>query len=76
MTVYSLTETTGNAGCYGVFSSEEKATEAAKAFIEDCECNNVESSAWDGFHKVIYYSDTPGEPFGCFEIWKHELDEA
>ena len=79
MTVYSLTETTGDAGCYGVFSSEEKATNVAMAFINDWGYNNAEASIWDGFHKVIYYGNTPrtyGEPFGCFEIWKHELDEA
>ena len=37
----------------------------------------AEASVWDGFHKVIYYGNNPreyGEAFGCFEIWKHELD--
>mgnify|MGYP006958158910 CR=1 FL=1 len=79
MTVYSLTETAGNAGCYGVFSSEEKATNTAMTFINDWGYNNVEASNWDGSHKVIYYGTTPrtyGEPFGCFEIWKHELDDV
>jgi hypothetical protein len=75
MTVYSLTETTGNAGCYGVFSSEEKATAAAMEFIKSWQYDNAEETIFDGFHKCIYY----GEPdaygnCGCFEIWKHELD--
>jgi len=69
MTVYSLA---GNAGCYGVFSSEEKATAAAMEFIQSWEYGNAEETVFDGFHKCIYY----GEPAhgGCFEIWKHELD--
>lgn len=75
MTVYSLTETTGNAGCYGVFSSEEKATNVAMEFIKSWQYGNAEETVFDGFHKCIYY----GEPdaygnCGCFEIWKHELD--
>ena len=75
MTVYSLTETTGNAGCYGVFSSEKNATDAAMEFIKSWEYSNAEETVFDGFHKCIYY----GEPdaygnCGCFEIWKHELD--
>ena len=71
MTVYSLTETGGNAGCYGVFSSEEKATATAMKLIkEEWEYDDAEETIWDGFSKNIYYSD------GQFEIWKHELDDA
>ena len=70
MEVYSLTETTGNAGCYGVFSSEEKATEKALEFIKSWEYDNVEETIFDGFHKDIYYGEC-----GCFEIWKHKLDD-
>lgn len=79
MFVYSLTETTGDAGCYGVFSSEEKATEAAMTLINNWGYNNASASIWNGTHKVIYYGTTPrtyGEPLGCFEIWKHELDNV
>ncbi len=72
MTIYSLTETTGNAGCYGVFSSEEKATAAAMEFIKSWEYDNAEETVFDGFHKCIYYGEP--EQGGCFEIWKHELD--
>lgn len=72
MTVYSLTEITGNAGCYGVFSSKEKATDAAMEFIKSWEYSNAEESVWDGFHKCIYYGED--EQSGCFEIWIHELD--
>lgn len=68
MTVYSLTETTGNAGCYGVFSSEEKATATAMKLIEEWGYNDAEETIWDGFSKNIYYGN------GRFEIWKHELD--
>ena len=76
MTVYSLTETTGNAGCYGVFSSEEKATNAAMEFIKSWEYADAEETVFDGFHKCIYYGHSNGEhgDCGCFEIWKHELD--
>jgi len=70
MTVYSLTETTGNAGCYGVFTTQEKATEAAMAFIKEWDYDNAEESIWDGFHKCIYYGEC-----GCFEIWRHEIDK-
>lgn len=78
MTVYSLTETTGNAGCYGVFSSEEKATAAAMKFIKEWDYADAEETIWDGFHKEIYYGRSNGEhgDYGCFEIWKHELDAA
>jgi hypothetical protein len=72
MTVYSLTETAGNAGCYGVFSSEEKATAAAIEFIKSWEYSNAEETVFDGFHKCIYYGED--EQSVCFEIWKHELD--
>ena len=71
MTIYSLTETTGDAGCYGVFSSEKKATNAALKFIKEWAYSDAEETIWDGFHKCIYYGDT-----GRFEIWKHELDVA
>ena len=76
MTVYSLTEITGNTGCYGVFSSEEKATAAAMAFIKSWEYTDVDATVSDGYHKYIYYGGLDGEPGdgGCFEIWKHELD--
>lgn len=72
MTVYSLMETTGNAGCYGVFSTEEKATAAAMEFIKSWDYGHVEETIFDGFHKCIYYGTE--EAGGCFEIWKHELD--
>ena len=71
MEVYSLTETTGNAGCYGVFSTLEKATEAAMNLIEEWECDDAEETIWDGVSKNIYYGDN-----GRFEIWKHTLDVA
>lgn len=73
MTVYSLTETGGNAGCYGVFSTEEKATGKAMEFIESWGYDDTEETIFDGFHKCIYYgSEGAG---GIFEIWKHTLDE-
>ena len=72
MTVYSLTETTGNPGCYGVFSTKEQATEAAMGFIKSWGYNNVEESFWDGFHKCVYYGEDVNG--GCFEICIHELN--
>ena len=81
MKVYSLTQVSGGTevGCYGVFSTPAKATEYAIQFAKENGKEYSEETVWDGFHKVIYYANTPrtyGEPFGCFEIWKHELDEA
>ena len=72
MEVYSLTETTGNAGCYGVYSSVEKATEKAIEYIKSWDYGNVEESIFDGVHKCIYYGTD--DSAGCFEIWKHKLD--
>ena len=72
MEVYSLTETCGNAGCYGVFSTLEKATAKAMEFIKSWEYGNAEETVFDGFHKCIYYGEN--ESAGCFEIWKHKLD--
>ena len=72
MEVYSLVETCGNAGCYGVFSTIEKATEAAMEFIKSWDYGNAEETVWDGFLKRIYYGEE--EQGGCFEIERHELD--
>ena len=70
MIVYSLTETTGNAGCYGVFSSVEKATDAALKFIKDWGYGDVEETIWDGYQKCIYYGE------GCFTIERQKFDEC
>ena len=69
MDVYSLTETTGNAGCYGVFTSIETATEYALTLFKDWDYNDVEETFYDGFKKEIYYGES-----GCFEICRHKLD--
>lgn len=77
MTVYSLSEINGNAGCYGVFSSEEKATAAAMEFIKSWHYDNVEVTSFDGFSKCIYYGKSDAyDNGGCFEICKHTLDNA
>ena len=73
MEVYSLTETTGNAGCFGVFSSVEKATAKAMEFIKLWKYGNTEETAFDGFHKYIYYGEDVNA--GCLEIWRHKLDD-
>ena len=70
MEVYSLVEDTGNAGCYGVFTTVEKATKAALKFIKDWGYDDVEETIWDGFQKCIYYYD------GRFTIECQKLDEC
>ena len=72
MTVYSLTEIIGNAGCYGVYSTKESAIEAAKHYIKDWEYDNIEETNWNGYHKKIYYGNE--DAGGCFEICIHELN--
>lgn len=69
MELYSLVEDTGNTGCYGVFTTVEKATDAALKFIKDWGYGNVEETVWNGYQKCIYYDD------GCFTIERHKLDE-
>ena len=70
MELYSLVEDTGNAGCYGVFTTVEKATDAALKFIKDWGYDDVEETVWDGFQKCIYYYG------GRFTIERHKLDEC
>ena len=74
MKVYSLTETTGNGGCYGVYSSKEKATEVALGFIRDWGWDNAEETIWNGTSKYIYYGND--DRAGSFEICEHYLDDS
>jgi len=72
MEVYSLTQV-GNmveAGCYGVFSSPEKATDYAIKFAKDNDEPFSEETVWNGFTKMVYCGEYE------FEIWKHRLDET
>jgi hypothetical protein len=59
MEVYSLTCITGNAGCYGVFSSVAKATEYALQLMREWEYNEDtwEETIWDGFQKKCYFGE-------------------
>jgi hypothetical protein len=68
MEVYSLIEDTGNAGCYGIFTTAEKATEAALKFINDWGYGDVKETVWDGYQKHIYYDE------GRFTIERQILD--
>lgn len=74
MDVYSLTEMTGG-GCFGVFSSQEKATAAAISYTKEWgyDENDIEETTWDGWSKRVYYGGG-GEAGGSFEIWRHTLD--
>lgn len=74
MKVYSLTETTGNAGCYGVYSSKEKAIEVAMNNIENWGYEEAEETLWNGTYKRIYYGEDNNA--GCFEIYEHYLDDS
>ena len=70
MKVYSLTQVSNFAetGCYGVFSSIERATQCAIEFAKDNGEEYSEETVWDGFTKKIYCGDYE------FEIWGHTLD--
>lgn len=72
MKVYSLTQVSNMAqvGCYGIFSSPEKATNYAIKFAKDYGETFSEETIWDGFTKTVYCGDYE------FEIWEHTLDEA
>jgi len=75
MVVYALVETCGNAGCYGVYSSVEKATEAAITMVKDeWGYDNVEETVWDGWQKCVYYGCVEDGNAGCFEITRHDVD--
>ena len=74
MVMYALVEICGNAGCYGNFSTVEKATEAALAMIKEWGYDNVEETVWDGWQKHIYYGCDEEGFTGCFEITMHEVD--
>ena len=71
MKVYSLTQVGNFAdiGCYGVFSTPEKATNYAIKFAKGNGEEYSEETVWDGFTKKIYCGDYE------FEIWEHRLDE-
>lgn len=72
MKVYSLTQVGNMAeiGCYGVFSSPEKATNYAIEFVKDNGEAFSEETVWDGFTKTVYCGEYE------FEIWEHRLDET
>lgn len=72
MKVYSLTQVGNMAdvGCYGVFSSLQKATNYAIEFAMEHGEDFVEETVWDGFTKIIYCGDYE------FEIWEHRIDET
>lgn len=74
MVMYALVETYGNAGCYGIFSTVEKATEAAFAIIKEWDYDNAEATVWDGWQKQIYYGCVEEDNAGCFEITRHDVD--
>lgn len=71
MEVYSLCCVDNNAGCYGVFSSMEKATARVEQLCKDWgyDKSSWEETVWDGFHKHIYFENNE------FEIWRHKIDE-
>jgi len=72
MKVYSLTQvgSFADVGCYGVFSTPEKATNYAIKFAKDNGEEYSEETVWDGFTKKVYCGDYE------FEIWEHRLDET
>lgn len=72
MKVYSVTQVSGGTevGCYGVFSSPEKATDYAIKIAKENGKAFSEETIWDGFTKTVYCGDYE------FEIWKHNLDET
>lgn len=74
MVMYALVETCGDAGCYGIFSTVEKATKAALTMIKEWDYDNAEETVWDGWHKCIYYGCVDENTAGCFEITMHEVD--
>lgn len=74
MVMYALVETCGNAGCYGIFSTVEKATEAALTYIKEWEYDNAEETVWDGWQKHLYYGCVEDGNAGCFEITRHNVD--
>lgn len=72
MKVYSVTELSNS--CMGVYSSLDKATEAAFEFIQNNGYQEVEETVWTGF-KSIYYQDNNGIGY-CIEIWSHNIDNS
>ena len=72
MVLYSVTQVGNMAdvGCYGVFSSLQKATNYAIEFAQEYGNTFSEETAWDGFTKTVYCGDYE------FEIWAHVLDET
>lgn len=71
MEVYSLTQVGGMAdiGCYGVFSSQEKAIEYAIAFAKSNSKSSTEALIWDGHTKMVFCGEYE------FEIWVHYIDD-
>lgn len=72
MKVYSLTQVCREVeiGCYGVFSTPEKATEYAIEFAKSNGQEYTDEDAWNGFTKDVHCGDY------LFEIWEHRLDET
>lgn len=71
MKVYSLSQvgSMADVGCYGVFTSPEKATDFAREFAQGNGDDYIEETKWDGFTKTIYFREYE------FEVWEHRLDE-
>lgn len=68
MNIFSVSQLNPNApvGCYGVFSTLEKALEYLTPLLEGCKYNET---IYDGCNKTITTD------LYEFEIWRHKLDE-